>query len=398
VYLLIQLDWVATMRNSQKILIVDDKPENLYALEQILSPLDAEIIKAESGNAALIASLNNEFAVAILDVQMPEMDGYELAGLLRHQEKTRNLPIIFLSAVYYGKDYAFKGYEAGAVDYINKPYSPTILLGKVSVFLELDQQRIESRNMARQLKIVNEELETRVQQRTKSLEKANEALQNSQKRLRRLSSRLLSAHEEERRRIAAELHDSIGSSLSAIKFSMENACCRLDPDKDAAQFMQPLIQMTKQTIGDVRRIINNLRPPELDKIGLIPTIKEFENQSRKIYGAIDVKDEISAMEEEIPEQLKIVIYRVIQEAFHNIARHSKAKGAHLTLRVNEYHLNLQIKDDGIGFDVQDSHNRESSGKSMGLSVMQERVELSGGRFSITTTPGHGTEIHADWPL
>lgn len=127
----------------QKILIVDDKAENLFALEQILRPTMADIIKATSGNEALIASLDHEFALAILDVQMPLMDGYELAEYLRSAEETRRLPIIFLSAVYSDDFHVFKGYEAGAVDFITKPYSPAILLSKVEIFLQLDQQKRE---------------------------------------------------------------------------------------------------------------------------------------------------------------------------------------------------------------------------------------------------------------
>lgn len=131
------------MEPKQKILIVDDNKSNLYALEKMLSGVDAEIIKAASGNESLIVSLNHELALAILDVQMPEMDGYELAELLRSAEKTQQLPIIFLSAVYSDEYHIFKGYDAGAVDYIVKPYEPKILANKVRVFLQLDKQKNE---------------------------------------------------------------------------------------------------------------------------------------------------------------------------------------------------------------------------------------------------------------
>ena len=131
------------MRDRQKILIVDDKKENLYALDKILGETEAEIINASSGNDALIASLNHEFALAILDVQMPEMNGYELAEHLRGEEKTRDLPIIFLSAVYSDDYHVFRGYEAGGFDFITKPYNPGILISKVNVFLQLDSQRTE---------------------------------------------------------------------------------------------------------------------------------------------------------------------------------------------------------------------------------------------------------------
>ncbi|MBT3387786.1 MAG: response regulator, partial [Desulfobacula sp.] len=125
----------------QKILIVDDKEDNLFSLEQILKEADADIIRAQNGNEALAASLNHEFALALLDVQMPGMDGYELAEWLRSETKTKELPIIFVSAVYSSDYHVFKGYDAGAVDFMVKPFNPKILLSKVTVFLQLDRQK-----------------------------------------------------------------------------------------------------------------------------------------------------------------------------------------------------------------------------------------------------------------
>ena len=128
---------------NQKILIVDDRPENLLVLDRLLRDAGATVIQAESGNEALKASLQHDFALAILDVQMPDMDGYELAELFRSDEKTCRLPIIFLSAVYSDQYHLFRGYAAGGVDFITKPYKPEILLAKVRVFLELDRQKSE---------------------------------------------------------------------------------------------------------------------------------------------------------------------------------------------------------------------------------------------------------------
>ena len=129
----------------QKILIVDDLEVNLIALERTLESCGAGIIKANNGQAALAATLDHDFALAIVDVQMPEMDGYELAELLRGNPETKTIPIIFLTAAY-GEDWqVFKGYEAGAVDYVIKPFTPEILLAKIRAFLELDRIRQELR-------------------------------------------------------------------------------------------------------------------------------------------------------------------------------------------------------------------------------------------------------------
>jgi PAS domain S-box-containing protein len=129
------------MTEKQKILIVDDKKENLIALRHVLSGMDVELVEATSGNQALAATFDHQFAVAILDVQMPGMSGYELAEHLRGDEKTIKIPILFLTAHYGDEQDIFKGYEAGGIDYLTKPYSPEVLRGKLKMFLEIDRYR-----------------------------------------------------------------------------------------------------------------------------------------------------------------------------------------------------------------------------------------------------------------
>ena len=133
------------MSEKQRILIVDDKKDNLFALRAVLAGVDAEIVEATSGNEALSATLDHHFAMAILDVVMPGMSGYELAEHLRADEKTQAIPLVFLSGSHADEQQVFKGYEVGCIDYILKPYAPQVLLGKVKVFLELDRQREELR-------------------------------------------------------------------------------------------------------------------------------------------------------------------------------------------------------------------------------------------------------------
>ena len=118
------------------ILIVDDRPENLYTLERLLQKLDVNVIQATSGAQALELSLKNDLCLAIVDVQMPEMDGYELVELLRSNDSTLNLPIIFVSAIYSDEYHHRRGYDAGAVDFLSKPFAPDILLSKVKIFID----------------------------------------------------------------------------------------------------------------------------------------------------------------------------------------------------------------------------------------------------------------------
>lgn len=140
--------------------MVDDKPENLVALETVLRNLDVQLVKANSGNEALKATLHEDFALALLDIQMPEMDGYELAGILREEEQTSHLPFIFISAVYTDNLNVFKGYEKGAFSFITKPFQPEILINKVKFFVEKHQQEIALIQKNKELEYANKELES----------------------------------------------------------------------------------------------------------------------------------------------------------------------------------------------------------------------------------------------
>ncbi|PIQ99379.1 MAG: hybrid sensor histidine kinase/response regulator [Nitrospinae bacterium CG11_big_fil_rev_8_21_14_0_20_45_15] len=141
------------MVEKSKILIVDDRRENLIALEKVLEDLSIEIVTVTNGNDALRSLLNHEFALIILDVMMPEMDGYELAELIRGQKETRKTPLIFLTAMGSTDKLIFRGYQAGAVDYLFKPVDDHILLSKVNVFVQLDQQKKELERSNRDLEI-----------------------------------------------------------------------------------------------------------------------------------------------------------------------------------------------------------------------------------------------------
>jgi response regulator RpfG family c-di-GMP phosphodiesterase len=131
-----------------KILLVDDREENLIALEAILSSLDQDLVRARTGEQALKALLTDEYAVILLDIVMPGMDGFETARDIKRRRKTRDVPIIFLTAVNSDPDYAFRGYAAGAVDFIAKPFDPWVLRAKVSVFVDLHTKNVQLREQA----------------------------------------------------------------------------------------------------------------------------------------------------------------------------------------------------------------------------------------------------------
>jgi two-component system cell cycle response regulator len=143
---------------SPKVLLVDDRIENLVALEKTLADLDAEFVRAASGEAALTALLEHAVALILLDVQMPDMDGFETAALIRSNADTRHIPIIFVTAISKDQKHVFSGYASGAVDYLFKPLDPDILKSKVGVFLELDRQKTIIANTNAQLKAANRKI------------------------------------------------------------------------------------------------------------------------------------------------------------------------------------------------------------------------------------------------
>ncbi len=147
----------------QSILLVDDHRENLIALEAILEAPGRQLVMATSGNEALQLALKHDFSLVLLDVQMPEMDGFEVAQLLRQGKKTRNIPIIFVTAISKEHTYVFKGYECGAVDYLFKPIDQQILTAKVEVFLDLDQQKRRLQQAVVQMKRLKDENERLLQ-------------------------------------------------------------------------------------------------------------------------------------------------------------------------------------------------------------------------------------------
>lgn len=137
--------------NEPKILIVDDRPENLVALKSVLDELEAEIMTASSGNEAVIKVIENEFALVLMDVQMPSMDGFETVKLMKQNMQTQCMPVIFISAIYNDEIYTIKGIEVGAVDFMTKPINASVLLGKARVFIDLYNHKKQLEQTAQQL-------------------------------------------------------------------------------------------------------------------------------------------------------------------------------------------------------------------------------------------------------
>lgn len=227
------------------------------------------------------------------------------------------------------------------------------------------------------------------------------ALRESEERLRALSVQILKAQEIERKRIANELHDSIGQTLSAVKFRVEDALRRTETEDSAAvaASLEGVVGTIRIAIDEVRRIMTDLRPSILDDLGVVATLNWFCREFRKTYGSLEVRENVEAVEEDIPQGLKLVIFRVVQESMNNVAKHSGATTVTVTLRREGSALRLTVADDGRGFDpVAVRADLKASGRGVGLSSIRERVEASGGTFLLETRNRRGTTIRAQWNL
>jgi len=227
--------------------------------------------------------------------------------------------------------------------------------------------------------------------------RAEDALQGSESRLRELSVRLLEAQERERKLIANELHDSVGANLSAIKYGLDRKLNEMgEGPAPAGLALEQLVDMVQRTIEETRRISTNLRPAMLDDLGLLSTLNWYCREFQELHPGIRVEKEVGVTESEVPEPLKIVIFRVVQEAFNNVAKHSGADRVRLSISRSDRSIGLEIEDNGRGFNPGGGGPKPDV-SGMGLSSMRERSELAGGVFSIHSGGERGALIRAGWP-
>lgn len=244
----------------------------------------------------------------------------------------------------------------------------------------------ERKRMEEELKRSRDELELRVRKRTEQL--------------RHLSYQLLTVQERERREIAKDVHDSLGQSLAALKFRIENTIreLRREGDQYVRNSLEQIIPLAQASIDEARRIQTGLRPPILDDLGILPTLTWFCREFMKTYPAIRVDKQTDVVESEVPDTLKTVIYRITQEAMNNIAKYSGTDFVDLSLRKAAGRIKLRIQDNGQGFDPQKVPTGEDGKRGLGLTSMRERAELSGGSFHIESAMGKGTAVQVSWPL
>ncbi len=229
----------------------------------------------------------------------------------------------------------------------------------------------------------------------------NERLRRARERLRRLARQNLVAEEEERRRIARELHDETSQSLSGLALQLQALVdmAEMSGDKDA-EFIAGLKKvqaLTVQVHTEVSRLIADLRPALLDTLGLIPAVRQHAEAALTHLG-VNVTVNTKGAERRLPPEYETGLFRFVQGAVGNIAQHSRAKNSAITLEFREDELKIIIKDDGQGFDVSEITDVEESGRGRGLFSMRERIGFLGGSSWIESQPGQGTTVWAQVPI
>jgi signal transduction histidine kinase len=359
------------------ILIVDDDPGSLLAMQEVLSTLGARLVTASSGEEALRRVLDDDFAAILMDVRMPGIDGFTTASMIRERKRSRYTPIIFLTAAMEDVTSVFRGYRAGAVDFITKPVIPEVLRSKLSVFVGLHDMN----------RILNAELAERAL--------SEQRLRTSEENLRALAGHLQSVREEERIHIAREIHDELGQALTGLKFDLASFAKNFagDAAETRAERQQALNTAIDRIINSVRRISSGLRPEVLDEIGLAAA---FEWQAREFQRRTGIRCQINIPAQFVDpdKERSTALFRILQELLTNVARHANATRVTVSLAERGAALALAVEDNGRGIREDEIDGR----KSLGFLGLRERVLAFGGSIDAKGEEGKGTKVTVQIPM
>jgi PAS domain S-box-containing protein len=502
-------DTAACLPSRGSILAIDDTEASLKVLTDILKEAGYSVRSALSGQLALLSATHLPPDLILLDVRMPDMDGFEVCRELKSRAETRDVPVIFISALADTEE-KVRGFQLGAVDYVIKPYQRELLLARVATHVNLRAMQLQVQAQNEELLQYRAQLEDIVAQRTAELQDSNRRLRlmsfaldqvreaaylideagsffyvnqeacrahgysaeefqqlnvtaidpdlsheavtsmwghvwskgnitfearhrrrdgsifpveihttvirfedhdltlslarditerkeaelrlsESYAQLRELASRRESDREEERKHIAHELHDELGQHLTALRMGIGTLHHRQESENTwLREGLEALISRVDDTICVVRNVASTLRPALLD-MGIGPALDWLASQFRKTTGlACDIH--FPADFHDLTEEASVALYRIVQEALTNVARHAQAAAVTITIRQDAGTCHLEISDDGTGFNALATRT-----KSLGLLGMRERALHLGGELLVDSAPGQGTRIRVQIP-
>jgi signal transduction histidine kinase len=386
-----------TERTQVNILLVDDHAENLLALEAILKDLDYVLVKAQSGREALRHLLKREFALILLDAAMPEMDGYETAALIRSREKTRETPIIFLTANYTSDSQMFKGYAVGAVDYILKPYAPEVLRSKVNAFVELYAKRQALKEEAGALREARDTLEERIRERTAELAEANNALavmlerektaRGAAESISRLKDDFLATLSHELRTpmnaILGWAHMLESGAMSQEKVARAASVIKSN-SKAQVQLIEELLDVSRMIGGRIALTLETVDVCSIVDAVLESARPDAESKGLRLQAALDAVPPLIADKG----RLRQIVWNIISNAVKFTPQGGEI---HVHLCEAGGEVKIAIRDTGIGIDpaflprvferfsqADSSSTRAHGGLGLGMAIVHHLVDLHGG--------------------
>ena len=379
-----------------KLLIVDDRPENLLALGKIIEQRDRIIYEASSGEQALSLLLEHDFALAILDVMMPDMDGFELAELMRGTERTRNVPIVFVSAAGKELNYAFKGYETGAVDFLHKPLDIAAVKSKVNVFVAMAQQR--------------DEVKLQV-----------EALEQSRRELRATQAELEHAVRMRDDFMSIVAHE-LRTPLNTLFLEAQMRGMQLDKGNMAAfsaEHLRKMVARDGRQIQSMIRLINDMvdvtrirsgklsiRPADTELSALLARIvSDLSQRTEEAGGTIELH--APAPVTGVWDEFRIE--QVIINLLTNALRYGGSKPIRVSLMRGERYAEIEVRDQGVGISPADQVRIFSpferagtkdivEGLGLGLYIARQLAESHGGTLSVDSVPDEGAAFRLVLPL
>ncbi|MCE2573326.1 hybrid sensor histidine kinase/response regulator [Motilimonas eburnea] len=417
-----------------KILIVDDEPNNHRVYERILESLDIEFVNALSGQQALAVAHRHQFFLILMDVQMPEMDGFETASLLLNHPKTSHIPIIFITAFARDESFEFKGYASGAVDYLVKPINDSILKSKVSVFLELhlDKERIESafevqkqaQNELRQHKVM---LEQMVKERTKDLQNSLSDLLSAQEQLvetEKMASlgRLVAG-------VAHELNTPIGvcvtaashlegtvkgvhSDIQAGRIGKNKLNNFIDSTSQLSSILQSNLERAATLIGNFKLVAVDISSEQNRVISVVDylnsTISSLHPAVKNTQVDISVSGDPSIKIDTCPGNLSQVVTNLIMNSLLHAFTDEMLGIINIVVARDDEHLIIRFSDNGVGIERESlkvifepffTTKRGSGGSGLGLSIVYNVVNKNlGGNIRCESEVGVGTTFIISLPL
>jgi signal transduction histidine kinase len=387
-----------------KLLIVDDLPENLLALEALIRGPGRAVYRAASAEEALALLLDHEFALAILDVQMPGMNGFELAELMRGTERTRHIPIIFVSAAGRELNYAFQGYESGAVDFLHKPLDPHAVTSKVNVFVDLHRHR----------KALGQEMEKLATAHHKQ-EELVEQLRHTQRKLEhavRMRDDFMSMVSHELRTplntlyLETQLRQLHVSKGRLESFAADRLPAMIERDQRQIRNMVRLID-DMLDVTRMRRDALSIQPQPVDLAALARAVVEGLRHQAEAAGseiALEAPGELRGVWDEFR------IEQVLTNLLTNALRYGRGKPVEIMVSQADGMARITVRDQGIGiapedqerifeqFERTDDSRKHASGLGLGLYITRKIVGLHHGRIEVESTPGQGALFKVELPL